>query len=195
MATRARNREPYVFHSLMQGQRHHRMHLAPWLSWQWCPTSFHGQTTPSMPVEIALYYRTLSAYIRLAASHYENIQRSCCLLDSSSRSVTRHGSLQDTMRVYNSLALCTLVVNWTLTVIALIAMMAMHCHRWRASSIPVRPEDILLLVSFVMGMVLVSLSTWAILDEGQAEHQDSISKSQLEHAAKVSDSLRTDLHS
>lgn len=92
------------------------------------------------------------------------------------------------MRVYNSLALCTLIVNWTLTLLAFIAVVVVYCHRLAARGlyILVRPDDILLLASFIVGIALVSVSTWAILDEGQAEHQENVSGSQLERAAKVS---------
>lgn len=90
------------------------------------------------------------------------------------------------MRALTSLALSTLVVNWTLTVLAFIAVAAMYCHRLVGLSMAVRPDDILILVSLFVGVVLVSLSTWTILDEGQAEHQENVSGSQLELAAKVS---------
>lgn len=92
------------------------------------------------------------------------------------------------MRAYTSLALSTLVVNWTLTLLASIAVAAMYCHRLVSLSMSLRPDDILILVSFVVGVVLVSISTWTILDEGQAEHQENVSGSQLELAAKVSPS-------
>lgn len=90
------------------------------------------------------------------------------------------------MRTYTSLALCTLAVNWTLTLLALVAVTVMYWHRLVGLSMPVRPEDILVLASFIVGAVLVSLSTWTILDEGQAEHQENVSESQLGRAAKVS---------
>ena len=90
------------------------------------------------------------------------------------------------MRAYTSLALCTLAVNWTLTILASIAVAVMYCLRFVEPSFSVRPDDALVLVSLVVGVVLVSLSTWAVLDEGQAEHQEAVSGSQLEMAAKVS---------
>lgn len=90
------------------------------------------------------------------------------------------------MRTLTSLALCTLVVNWTLTLLALVAVAVMYWHRLVGMSKPVRPDDVLVLASFVVGAVLVSLSTWNILDEGQAEHQENVSESQLGRAAKVS---------
>lgn len=103
-----------------------------------------------------------------------------------------HTSLQEKMRVFTSLALCTLIVNWTLTLLAFFAVIVVYWHRHRLASrgqLRVRTDDILLTVSFSVGVVLVSLSTWGILDEGQAEHQYNVSDSHLERAAKVSLSL------
>lgn len=90
------------------------------------------------------------------------------------------------MRSLTSLALCTLVVNWTLTLLALVAVAVMYWHRLVGQSMPVRADDALVLASFVVGAVLVSLSTWNILDESEAEHQENVSESQLGRAAKVS---------
>lgn len=45
-------------------------------------------------------------------------------------------------------------------------------------------EDILISMSFVVGVVLVGVQTWAIVDEGQGYHQRDISGSQLAKAAK-----------
>lgn len=99
------------------------------------------------------------------------------------------------MRALTSLALSTLAVNWTLTVLAFMAVTAIYCNRLVGLSMGVQPDDILILVSFVVSVVLVSLSTWTILDEGQAEHQGNVSGSQLELAAKVSpDSFSSSTH-
>lgn len=91
-----------------------------------------------------------------------------------------------TMRALTSLALCTLVVNWTLTLLTFLAVSTIYSHRLIGLSMPVRPDDILILVSFIVGTALVSLSTWTILDEGQGEHQQNVPGSQLERAAKAS---------
>lgn len=91
-----------------------------------------------------------------------------------------------TMRQYTSLAICTLVVNWTLTLLAFISVISIFSHRLLGRSTRVGADDILILVSFLVGTILVSLSTWTILEEGQGEHQQKVSASQLERAAKVS---------
>ncbi|KAK2606577.1 hypothetical protein N8I77_005317 [Diaporthe amygdali] len=76
------------------------------------------------------------------------------------------------------------MLNWTLTVFAFLAVVIIHCRKFSGMSVPIRADDILILVSFIVGIGLVSLSTWAILDEGQGEHQQSVPESQLERAAK-----------
>lgn len=47
-------------------------------------------------------------------------------------------------------------------------------------------EDVLVPLSFLLAAVLIALSTWAIVSEGQGLHQDDISVSQLNRVAKVS---------
>lgn len=89
------------------------------------------------------------------------------------------------MHEYTSLALCTLVVNWTLTFLTFLAILAFSWFRFIFSNIRTRPDDILILVAFLISTVLVSLSTWAIVDEGQGKHQQDVPASRLETAAKV----------
>lgn len=88
------------------------------------------------------------------------------------------------MHEYTSLAICTLAVNWTLTFLALLTSLAsfwFKCFGLRR----LRADDFLVLIAFVISTILVSISTWAIVDEGQGTHQKNISASRLETAAKV----------
>lgn len=89
-----------------------------------------------------------------------------------------------TIRSYTSLAICTLVVNWTLTILALFSMFVIHIFKKRRG-MEYRVDDALVCAAFVVGLVFVMLSTWAIIDEGQGEHQQNVSESQLTRAAKV----------
>ncbi|KAI7778024.1 hypothetical protein LA080_002661 [Diaporthe eres] len=98
------------------------------------------------------------------------------------------------MHEFTSLAVCTLSVNWTLTFLAFLAVLAICWSRFYFLVIITRPDDILVLVAFLISAVLVSLSTWAIVDEGQGKHQQDVSASHLEIAAKsilVSEALWT----
>lgn len=92
---------------------------------------------------------------------------------------------QQMMHEYTSLAVCTLAVNWSLTLLAFLAIVAI-C--WVGLILPsTRPslDDILAIAAFLISIVLVSLSTWAIVGEGLGEHQRDVSASHLELAAKV----------
>ncbi|POS71948.1 integral membrane protein [Diaporthe helianthi] len=98
------------------------------------------------------------------------------------------------MHDFTSIAVCTLAVNWSLTVLAFLAIIAI-C--WVGLILPsARPslDDVLVIMAFLISMVLVSLSTWAIVDEGLGRHQQDVSASHLEIAAKsvlVSEALWT----
>lgn len=89
------------------------------------------------------------------------------------------------MHEHTSLAICTLVVNWTLTLLALLIVLAVCCFKITSRCQKIRLDEILVLVAFIISLVLVSLSTWAIVDEGQGKHQQDVSTSHLEIAAKV----------
>lgn len=88
------------------------------------------------------------------------------------------------MHGYSSLAVCTLVVNWTLTLLAFISIAA-TCATRKTRGAKAGLDDILICIALAVGTILVALSTWAIVAEGQAEHQQDLSESQLARAAKV----------
>lgn len=89
------------------------------------------------------------------------------------------------MHEYTSLALCTLVVNWSLTFLAFLAVLAICWFRPTFTALTKKPDDTLVLLAFLISTVLVSLTTWAIVDEGQGKHQEDVPASRLETAAKV----------
>lgn len=84
------------------------------------------------------------------------------------------------MRLYTSLAICTLSVNWTLVLLASLAIVSICLHKRKRLG----ADDILISSSFVIGVALVGMQTWAIVDEGQGYHQQDVSESQLAKAAK-----------
>ncbi len=47
-------------------------------------------------------------------------------------------------------------------------------------------EDIFLYLSFLLSLALMSLTTWAVVVEGQGRHQSAESRSQFDLVAKVS---------
>lgn len=90
------------------------------------------------------------------------------------------------MGSYTTLAICTLVVNWALTLLAFISIVLQHTFR---PSPGIHLDDVLICIAFTLGIAIVSLSTWAIVDESQGQHQQDVSESQLARAAKVGDCL------
>ncbi|KAG8163969.1 hypothetical protein KVR01_005887 [Diaporthe batatas] len=101
------------------------------------------------------------------------------------------------MHGYTSLAVCTLAVNWTLALLALLALLAVVAICWVGFELPPRRpglDDILVVAAFLVGLVLVALSTWALVDEGLGRHQRDVAAPRVEAAAKsvlVSEALWT----
>ncbi|ROV89875.1 hypothetical protein VPNG_10248 [Cytospora leucostoma] len=87
------------------------------------------------------------------------------------------------MQRYTSLAICTLTVNWALTFLGFLTMVAVYEYK-RKTPGSFRVDDFLIFSAFVVGVVLVGLQTWAIVDEGQGQHQQDIPVSQVARAAK-----------
>ncbi|KAK9434884.1 integral membrane protein [Metarhizium brunneum] len=83
------------------------------------------------------------------------------------------------MSGYTPLAKCTLGISWALTSLG-----------FASTALPVlmlgefKTDDALVAASFLLSAALVSLSTWAIVDEGQGSHETDMSATQLEHMAK-----------
>ncbi|KID78792.1 integral membrane protein, partial [Metarhizium brunneum ARSEF 3297] len=83
------------------------------------------------------------------------------------------------MSGYTPLAKCTLGISWALTSLG-----------FASTALPVlvlgefKTDDGLVAASFLLSAALVSLSTWAIVDEGQGSHETDMSATQLEHMAK-----------
>lgn len=85
------------------------------------------------------------------------------------------------MPEYTSLAKWTLIVSWTLTALGFLSTsLNVLCAR------KVGVDVALVVASLVLATVLIALSTWAIVDEGQGMHDQDVSSSQLVHLAKVS---------
>ncbi|KAM5457757.1 hypothetical protein McanCB56680_004122 [Microsporum canis] len=83
------------------------------------------------------------------------------------------------MPEYTPLAKWTLITSWTLTVLGFLST-ALSVFVYRKVGFDVA----LVIVSFILATILVTLSTWAIVDEGQGMHEQDISTAQLDHMAK-----------
>ncbi|PSR98942.1 integral membrane protein [Coniella lustricola] len=84
------------------------------------------------------------------------------------------------MHKFTSLAIVTLTVNWTLTFLAFISVVITYIFRRKGGML----EEVLTYSAFLIGTILVAISSWAIVDEGQGAHQWNLSQSQVAKAAK-----------
>jgi hypothetical protein len=79
----------------------------------------------------------------------------------------------------------TIVIGWVLTVLALISV---ALYIW-SKTVIMRPfwdvDDVLLYLSLFLSVVLMAVTTWAVVAEGQGRHQPAESRSQFELVAKV----------
>ena len=89
-----------------------------------------------------------------------------------------------TMKLSTKLAYHTLAWSWTVTGLAAVAVLFQTIIGYKHGTLG--RNDPLNILAWVVGVALVMQSTWAIVDEGQAEHQQSLSSSQVARAAKVS---------
>ena len=87
-------------------------------------------------------------------------------------------------KLSTKLAYHTLVWSWTVTGLAAIAVIFQTVVGYKHRALG--HNDSLNILACLVGIALVILSTWAIVDEGQAEHQQNLSSSQVALAAKVS---------
>ena len=87
------------------------------------------------------------------------------------------------MKLATELARQTIIWSWICTGFAFL-MTSLNISA-RILRKVVGADDILIAIALVIGIVLVCQTTWAIVDEGQAEHQEDLSSSQVTLAAKV----------
>ena len=88
------------------------------------------------------------------------------------------------MKLSTKLAYHTLVWSWTVTGLAAIAVIFQTVVGYTHGMLG--HNDSLNILAWLVGIALVIQSTWAIVDEGQAEHQQTLPSSQVARAAKVS---------
>lgn len=85
---------------------------------------------------------------------------------------------------YSDIAYSTLVCSWLFTGLATISIIAqvLSVHRRRDIGI----DDYLLFTAYFVSVLLVVQTTWAVVDEGQGEHEADVShQSQFGIVAKV----------
>lgn len=85
---------------------------------------------------------------------------------------------------YSDIARTTLVCSWLFTGLATISMIAqvLSIHHRKAIDI----DDYLLFTAYLVSVLLVAQTTWAVVNEGQGEHEADVSHhSQFGVVAKV----------
>ncbi|KAI3317552.1 hypothetical protein HD806DRAFT_514370 [Xylariaceae sp. AK1471] len=78
----------------------------------------------------------------------------------------------------------TIIIGWVLTTLALLSVLVYIWSRRVTGTLLYCLEDILLYISFLLSLALMSLTTWAVVVEGQGQHQPAESRSNLELIAK-----------
>ena len=79
----------------------------------------------------------------------------------------------------------TIVCSWTFTALATLGVCAQLSEIRHHGLGYVKLDDYLIIISFMIALILVSQTTWAILDEGQGKHAEGKSRTQLAMIAKV----------
>ncbi|KAJ3578841.1 hypothetical protein NPX13_g1727 [Xylaria arbuscula] len=77
----------------------------------------------------------------------------------------------------------TIILGWSFAALALLSMV-IHIWSKRIRGSVDGFDDILLYLSFLVSLALMSLTTWAVVIEGQGRHQSTESQSQIELVAK-----------
>ncbi|KAI0424954.1 hypothetical protein F5Y09DRAFT_322911 [Xylaria sp. FL1042] len=80
-----------------------------------------------------------------------------------------------------AVGILTIVLGWVLTALALLSLIL---YIWSKRGLSISFDDILLYLSFLISLALMSLTTWAVVVEGQGQHQSAESRSQIELVAK-----------
>ena len=82
------------------------------------------------------------------------------------------------------IALITIICSWVFSAVAILAVGALVWSR-RATGVGLKTDDYTLFVAFVITLVMVVQTTWAIIDESQDKHAVDMSKTQLTLAFRV----------
>ncbi|KAI0164166.1 hypothetical protein GGR57DRAFT_452614 [Xylariaceae sp. FL1272] len=82
-----------------------------------------------------------------------------------------------------TIASTTLILGWVLTILAALSVLGLvlSCRARKSSQ---HYDDIFLYLSLVLSVVLMSLTSWAIVTQGQGQHEITESHSQLERVAR-----------
>lgn len=77
-----------------------------------------------------------------------------------------------------NIALITIVCSWTFLMIALLSVSILIWFR-RTRNQKLGPDEYLILFAFVTTFAIVAQTTWAIVDEGQDDHEAEVSRTKF----------------
>ena len=78
----------------------------------------------------------------------------------------------------------TIICSWTFTLTAMLGMFCQLYYR-KLKRVSLGLEDYILLLAFLITIILVVQTTWAIVDEGQGKHIEAETQSQFTKVAHV----------
>ena len=83
-----------------------------------------------------------------------------------------------------NIALITLICGWTFLAVALILVTLVLWYRRRE----LRSDDCLTFLALATSIALIAQTTWAIVDEGQDDHEVEVSKTEFALIVRVGQS-------
>lgn len=83
-----------------------------------------------------------------------------------------------------NIGLITIICGWTFLVIALIGVSLMLWTR-QMRNLRFGLDDCLTILALAMAIALVAQTTWAIVDEGQANHEAEVPKTKIALVVRV----------
>lgn len=89
------------------------------------------------------------------------------------------------MEPLTPLAKTSITVSWIMVALACVSTSAQLIWLLRINKTIPGVADICVLLAFVIGILLVAQTTWAMVDEGSAKHQWDISQQNIAAVAKV----------
>ena len=83
-----------------------------------------------------------------------------------------------------NIALVTIACSWTFLIIALLSVSLLLWDR-RIRKLRLDADDYVIILAFAATVALIAQTTWAIVDEGQDDHEAAIQKTKIALIVRV----------
>ena len=83
-----------------------------------------------------------------------------------------------------NIALITIACSWTFLVIALFGVILLLWVR-RIQKLRLGPDDYVIIIAFAATVALIAQTTWAIVDEGEDDHEAAIQRTKFSLVVRV----------